>query len=120
MLGTVLTTGQVFVVVTALYGARWSPSQVPASTIRPGLWAQPPSLPTCEQRLHSRVPGPHLEHVHHLPEIGSPEPCSLLHGEALEVLHDAEAVNLSFLIFQQFLQDETIRLQDLRHRVNRL
>lgn len=64
------------------------------------------------------VPRPHLEHVHHLPEVRRPEPRSLLHGEALEILDDAETINLGFLILQQLLQDEAICLQDLKHRVN--
>lgn len=55
----------------------------------------------------------HLEHVHHLFEIRGAEPCCLLHSEALKVLNNTEAIDLRFLILQQFLQDETICLQDL-------
>lgn len=97
MLGTLLITTQAFVVGIPHYGARWS-SRVLASTTKLGTWARLPSLPTCERLLQDRGRRPYLEHVHHLPEIGSPKPGSLLHGKALEVLDDAETINLSFLI----------------------
>lgn len=57
------------VIVIALLGTRRLSSQVPASIIKPGNPAQPPSLPTRERLLQDRVLWPHLEHVHHLPEI---------------------------------------------------
>lgn len=55
----------------------------------------------------------YLQHVHHLPEVRGLDACSLLHGETLEVLDHAEAVDLGFLILQQLLQDDTIGTQDL-------
>lgn len=60
-----------------------------------------------------QVPRSHLEHVHHLLEIRGAEPRCLLHGETLKVLDNTEAVDLRFLILQQFLQNETVCLQDL-------
>lgn len=72
--------------------------------------AKPPHLwkvPT------GQIPRSHLEHVHHLLEIRGAKSRRLLHGEALKVLNDTEAIDLCFLILQQLLQNETICLQNL-------
>lgn len=54
-----------------------------------------------------------LQHVHHLLELSGFDARGLLHGEALEVLNDAETVDLSLLVLQQALQDYTVGTQDL-------
>lgn len=63
-----------------------------------------------------QVPKSHLEHVHHLLEIRRAEPSCLLHGKALKILNNTEAIDLGFLVLQKFLQNETVCLQDLEHR----
>lgn len=69
----------------------------------------------CNRTLHKLC---YLQHVHHLLELCGFDAGGLLHGEALEVLNDAEAVDLSLLVLQQLLQDNTISTQDLVERTH--
>ena len=56
-----------------------------------------------------------LQHVHHLLQLRGFDPRGVLHGEALEVLNQDEAVDLSLFVLQQLLQDHTVSSQDLTH-----
>lgn len=62
----------------------------------------------------------HLQHVHHLLQLGGLDPRRLLHGEALKVLNDAEPVDLSLVVLQQLLQDHAVGAQDLTAHIHSL
>lgn len=49
-----------------------------------------------------------LQHVHHLLELSRLNPGSVLHGKALEILNQDEAINLGLFILKQLLQDHTV------------
>ena len=57
----------------------------------------------------------YLQHVHHLLKLSGFDARGLLHGEALEVLNDAEAIDLSLFVLQKLLQDYTVGTQNLTH-----
>lgn len=55
----------------------------------------------------------YLQHVHHLFQLSVFDASCMLHSKTLKVFNEYKAIDLSLLIFQKFLQDNTISPQSL-------